>query len=119
MTGTSTPLSAAVTYDGDTNDLTYLWSVAPSGGDAWFDDDTAASPTLYFTKAGSYDVTLEVNDGYPVTGVQSLANPDLIVVVDHTLTSIAVTPGNVAVLQGDTQSFTADGIDQFARIIRR
>ena len=114
VTGTSTPLSAAVTYDGDTNDLTYLWSVAPpSGGDAWFDDDTAASPTLYFTEAGSYDVTLEVDDGYPVTGVQSLANPDLIVVVDHTLTSIDLSPDAAVVPYGLTRQFTATGIDQF------
>ena len=48
-----------------------------------------------------------------MTGVQSLANPDLIVVVDHTLTSIDLSPDAAVVPYGLTRQFTATGIDQF------
>jgi hypothetical protein len=35
------------------------------------------------------------------------------VTVDQTLTDIDVTPGDAAMMQGDTRQFTATGIDQF------
>ena len=118
VTGTSVGLTASVSddglNDGFTETLTYAWSVTPpSGGDAWFDDDTSTTPNLYFTAAGGYYVTLTVDDGYPVSGVQSLTTQGLSVVVNHTLTSIDVTPGAAVVPLGKTRQLTATCIDQF------
>ena len=113
MTGTSATLSAVVSDDGDQNgqsDVSYAWSVTPptGGGDAWFDDDTAASPSLHFTKAGTYGVTLDVDDGHGQTDQYTGS-----VTVVQTLTSIDLSPDAAAVLVGGSATFAATGIDQF------
>ena len=116
VTGTSVGLTASVSddglNDGLTETLTYAWSVTPpSGGDAWFDDDTSTTPNLYFTAAGSYSVSLTVDDGY---GGESSTPVPLSVTVNHTLSSISASPSDVVMMEGSgDQSFWADAIDQF------
>ena len=90
-----------VVDDGGTDNLTYAWSVAssPTGGDAWFDDTTAATPTIHFTQAGDYSVTLDLNDGYGGTAEAHA--------VDHRrtdITSIDMSPNAAGSIGGDASS---------------
>ena len=115
VTGTGATLAADVSDDGDSpgqSDLTYDWSVTSpaSGGDAWFDDDTAAEPSLHFTKAGDYTVTLTVTDSQ---GVSTTLDPPLDVTVVQTLSSIVLSPDAATLFFGESQQFAAAGIDQF------
>ena len=102
VTGTSAKLSAVVSDDGNTgntDNLTYTWSVTPpSGGDAAFSDDTAASPGVTFTKAGNYAFSLTVEDAYGRTYTRTQS-----VTVTATLTSLAAGPDTAAGDRGREQ----------------
>ena len=82
----------------------FTWSevTTPSGGTASF-SNTGSSHTITFSKAGSY--TLRAN-------VDALSlNLNFSVV--QTLTSMALTPGNLTISYGVTQQFLASALDQF------
>ena len=113
VTGTSTGLHVAAYDDQAESNLTYSWSVLSSPDDcgAWFSengDNAAKDTTVTFYAAGDYTFQVTVTDGpgASVTGTVSTT-------VEQTTTSVVVTPGDAAVLEGDTQQFTATALDQF------
>ncbi len=113
VTGTSVGLTASVSddglNDGLTETLTYAWSVTPpSGGDAWFDDDTSTTPNLYFTAAGSYSVALTVRRRLWQDGRRNRVGHRQPHADEHRGRA-----GRRRGASGGAQSFTADGIDQF------
>ncbi len=82
----------------------FTWSevTTPSGGTASF-SNTGSSRTITFSKAGNY--TLRVNF--------DALSLNLNFSVVQTLTSIALTPGNLTISYGVTQQFLASALDQF------
>ena len=62
--------------------------------------------TVTFAMAGSYTLTARVTSAPSISFVTT-------VIVNQTLTSIAVSPNTATVLQGATQQFTAQALDQF------
>ena len=113
MTTTSTTLSVVGVDDGGESNLTYSWSVSPpTNGDAWFslnDSNAAKNTTVTFCAAGIYVFYVTATDALG----ESVTSSTLYVAVCQTLSSILVTPGDAAVLQGQTEQFSATGIDQF------
>jgi hypothetical protein len=90
-----TPLAAQPTFALST-------SSTPSGGTATF-SSLGSDHTVTYSKAGSYTIraateTLVLNLSFNVV---------------QTLTSIALTPGNLSVSYGVTQQFLAKALDQF------
>ena len=63
--GQTVQLEGDESYDPDSDDISYAWSVtsAPADAETSFDDSSSATPTLNLDKAGDYLVQLTVNDG--------------------------------------------------------
>ncbi len=116
VTGTSTTLSVLGADDGGENGLTYTWSATnvPAGASPAFSangTNGAKNTTVTFNKAGSYTFLVTISDGaFAVSSSVSLT-------VNQTLTSIAVTPGTVALSGNATQQYSATGSDQFGIVL--
>ena len=91
--------------------------MVPARGDAWFDDayddgingtNAAKDITATFTAAGTYDLLATVTDQGALTAPNHVT-----VVVNHTPTSIVVTPDGAALLPGQHADLTAIELDQF------
>jgi len=112
VTTTNTTLSETATDDGGESNLIYSWSIvsAPSNGGAWFslnDSNAAKNTTVTFMRRQLY----VPNDRYRCRRAYVIRNVN--VTVQQTLTAIAVTPGDAAVLRGTTRQFAATAVDQF------
>jgi regulation of enolase protein 1 (concanavalin A-like superfamily) len=119
----ATPATASAIVTGKTDSLsalgsdshsavTYTWAaVNDSPAGATFSPNgttAAANSTATFTQAGTYDlrVTMSDSSGFSVTS-------DVIVDVEQTLKSVAVTPGSTTLATNGTQQFIATADDQF------
>ena len=82
----------------------FTWSTAttPSGGEASF-SNSGSIHTITFSKAGSYVLRAAVD----------ALSLNLSFSVIQSLTSIALTPGNLTIAYGVTQQFLAKALDQF------
>ncbi len=111
VTETQTQLSALANENGSAANLIYNWSATGPAAVNFTANGTpvAANTTATFTRAGSYTFTVTVTDDSDLTTASSVN-----ITVDQTLTSITVTPGSPLVPNGQTQSFSAAGVDQFA-----
>jgi PA14 domain/Carbohydrate binding module (family 35)/Carbohydrate binding module (family 6)/K319L-like, PKD domain len=111
VTGTTTQLHVLGADDGGEANLTYTWSVVgtpPAPVTFSANGTNAAKDTIAtFTKAGTYTFQVTISDG------NLSATSSVTVVVQQTLTGIAVSPATATVQQGGTQQFTAVGSDQF------
>jgi len=113
VTGTSTSLSVLGSQLGSSEStLIYTWSVvsAPSGGTISFSDNgtnAAQNTTATFIKAGTYSLKATI-----ASGSQTVTST-VTIVVEQSLTSIAITPSGMALLPEATQQFAAVGTDQF------
>jgi hypothetical protein len=113
VTGNTATLTASVT---DTNTLSYSWKLtgAPTGATGSAApvlssvQGQAGEESVTFHDAGQYTFQVTVTDSTGATGTASVP-----VSVGQTLTSITVSPATVTVVSGNTQSFTATGLDQF------
>jgi hypothetical protein len=115
VTGKTTLLSAAGTQNGSSSGLIYTWSATgPMAISSYSANDsaTANSTTATFAMAGSYQFTVTIQDTAGLT-VTSTTNPA--VVVNQTLTTIAVTPTSTSLNENGTQTFTATALDQFGQ----
>jgi RHS repeat-associated protein len=118
VTGTTAALS--VTDEATKSDLTYAWSTVSMPGGAspvTFSENQVNAGvdtvTATFHQAGNYTLQVTVSDPFGLSVTSSV-----VVEVDQTLTSIAVTPPGttddpVPVPVNSTQPFTAVGEDQF------
>jgi len=66
VTGSVVTLNGANSSDANGDSLTYLWTITskPSNSSASLSSSTAVNPTFTADKAGSYVVSLNVNDGF-------------------------------------------------------
>ena len=118
VTGTTTTLSVLGADDGGEANLTYTWAATtlPSGAAAptfSANGTNAAKQTVAtFSNAGTYGFTVTIADAGGLTTTSSVN-----VVVNQSLTSIAVSPASVTVNVGGTQQFTATAKDQFGNAI--
>jgi regulation of enolase protein 1 (concanavalin A-like superfamily) len=115
VTGVSTALSVLGADDHGEPLLTYTWSATslPEGAavPTFGDNGTNAAKavTATFTKAGTYTFRVRIAD---VAGLSALS--DVTVVVEPTLTRLALTPaGPAPVAPGQSLQFTAAEVDQF------
>jgi len=90
--------------------LTWSTTSLPKGAPAPKFTTQAGVTTVAFGMAGSYVLTARVVNVPSASFVTS-------VVVNQTLTSIAVSPNTCKVLQGSDQQFTAKASDQFRRLM--
>jgi hypothetical protein len=85
------------------------WSVQSGPAGATFADVNAVDTTVTFASDGTYVLELTGDD----TALQSSDTVTIIVEVASALTSIGVTPSDAALVFGGTQTFTANGTDQY------
>ena len=104
--------------DAGESNLTYSWSTTtlPLGAVAPVISASGTNAAKYtvvsFRAAGTYVFTATITDG---GGLSVTSN--VTVFVNPTLTSIAVSPGSVAIAVGATQQFSATGFDQFGNAL--
>ena len=115
VTGTTTALSVLGAYVGvgGESSLTYTWTVALSNGATtpiYSSNGTHASQntTVRFTSAGTYNFTVTIADPFGKSATSPVS-----VVVQPTLTSMAVSPNPAKVVSLTTQQFTVGEKDQF------
>ena len=111
VTGTSVTLTVLGEENGSDAGLIYTWSSTGPAAVTFTDngDNTAKNDTAKFTQAGAYTLAATISDG-----TQSIAS-SVQVTVSQTLTSVQITPTSATVVDGDTQSFSAIGLDQFGK----
>ncbi|MGN6369692.1 MAG: PKD domain-containing protein, partial [Phycisphaerae bacterium] len=112
VTGTTTDLSVLGADDGGESNLTYSWTLTaqPASSNPTFSingSNAAKNTTVTFDKAGTYTFQVTIDDG------TNQITDTVTVVVNQTLTTIAVAPGSAALDENQTQPFTALASDQF------
>jgi hypothetical protein len=116
VTGKTTVLSVGATDPAGASSLTYTWTTtgtppapvtySPNGTNA------ASTTTATFTKAGTYSLLVTATD----PSHNSVTSP-VTVLVNQTLTSLAITPNSASVVAGTTYQFTSQGFDQFGNAL--
>ena len=111
--GTTTALSVLGADDAGEAALTYTWSTtgSPPAPVSFSANGTnaAKNTTATFTKAGTYNFQVVIQDAGGLTVTSSVS-----MTVSQTLTSIVVAPASASVSANGTQQFTATARDQFA-----
>jgi hypothetical protein len=113
VSGTTTRLSVLGADDNGESNLTYTWTAtgSPAGSNPTFSangTNAAKNCTATFNAAGNYTFLVTINDGQGGSVTSSVG-----VIVNQTLTSIAITPGASNLNENAAQSFAAIGYDQF------
>ncbi len=109
ITATSTSLSVLAQENGNDTGLTYSWSATGPATVSYSPNNSSKNTTAIFTKAGNYSFTATVTDAANQTITSTVNN----VIVNQTLTAIAVSPGTATVPNGQTEPFSASATDQF------
>jgi len=115
VNGTTTSLSVTATDDKGEESLLYTWSnvAIPSGASVTYDINGANASkqaTATFNRAGSHTLRVTARDANNAT-----ATSDVVVTVNQTYTSLALSPTNTTIALGQSQQFTATARDQFAQ----
>jgi aryl-phospho-beta-D-glucosidase BglC (GH1 family) len=112
VTGTTAALSVLGADAGGEASLAYTWATtgSPPAPVSFSANGTnaAKNTTATFTHAGTYAFQVTVRDAAGLTATSSVS-----VVVNQTLTTVAVTPASVTVPVGTTRQFSAQVTDQF------
>jgi hypothetical protein len=112
VVGTTAALSVLGADNGGEAALTYAWSATgtPPAAVTFSRNGTnaAKATTATFTKAGDYALRVVITDA---GGLATVSN--LTVTVAATLTSMAISPGTVTVVNQQTQQFMVIASDQF------
>ena len=119
VSGITTNLSVLGADDDGESNLTYTWTVVPPAGTLppTFNangTNAAKNTVATFSKAGVYTFQCMISDAGGLS-VTSSVN----VTVNATLTSIAIMPAVAVVLNGDNQTFTVTGQDQFSNAVQQ
>jgi hypothetical protein len=118
VAGTSTVLSVLGADDTGESSLSYTWSVVatPSGAAlpnfSSNGNNSSKTTTANFYRAGNYTFEATVTDPAGLTATSAVT-----VMVNQTLTSIAVAPTNATLPDNTSQQFTASGLDQFGQAL--
>ena len=119
VTGTTTVLTAAGTQNGSSSGLTYTWAATtiPMGAATPLfsanGTSAAKNSTATFSQAGTYAFTVTIEDSSGLTVTSTTPN----VIVNQTLTTIAVTSPSPVVGSTASLQFSASAIDQFGNAI--
>jgi len=110
VTGTTTTATVLGASGGGESALTYTWTGSGPAPIAASPNGTngAKSSTITFATAGTYTLTATVTDGSNQTATSSV-----MVQVDATPSTVAVTPPTAVVVVANEQDFTAAIADQF------
>jgi hypothetical protein len=110
ITGTSVSLNVLGQENGSDTGLTYTWSSSGPAAVNFSDngDNAAKNVLASFTQPGSYTLTATITDA----SHQSVTS-SVIVTVNQTLTTIAITPSAATLAAANFQLFTATASDQF------
>jgi hypothetical protein len=118
VTGTAVQLSVLGADDAGESNLKYTWTTTslPSGVAAPVfganGTNAAKNTTVAFKAAGAYTFTATITDSGNLSVTSSVT-----VTVTAALSQIVVTPGNYFVVVGNTQQYTASGLDQFGNAL--
>ncbi len=112
VVGSGTTLSILGNDDGGEANLIYGWNAitAPAGAVLVFSNNgnnSAKNTSVTFNKAGTYTLRATISDGSLTT------TSDVVIVVAQMLSAISVTPGSSTLVLNATQTFGAQGYDQF------
>jgi subtilisin family serine protease len=108
VNGTTAALSVLGADDHGEAALSYTWSSVPPVTFSANGTNAAKHTTATFPGPGNYSFTVVIRDALG----QTTSSPTT-VLVNQTLTSVAVTPATATVAAGGTQAFTAAARDQF------
>jgi hypothetical protein len=109
VTGTTTTLSVTATDLNPGGTITgYSWTFLSGPAGVTFGSSTASSTGVTFTRAGTYQFQVVVTNSYGITSTSTVS-----VTVQQTLSSISLLPSSVTIKNGQSQTFTATGYDQF------
>jgi hypothetical protein len=121
--GTQTGTWAVLSVLGDDQEdgessLRYTWSVTSPDGAAtpYFSsngNNAARNTTVTFVESGIYVFTATIAD----SGGLTVGTNSVTVTVVHELGGLSVSPALVTLVSGETQNFTATGVDQFGEAI--
>jgi hypothetical protein len=116
VTATTTSLSVLGADDGGEGNLTYTWTVTgtPPAAVSFLPNNTnaAKNSTATFAAAGSYSFIVTITDAGGLTATSTVS-----VVVNASLTTIAVSPATVGLNAGGAQQFAATALDQFSNVL--
>ena len=118
IAGASTTLEVSAA-SAQSSPLSYDWSVISHPGGAATpifstnDSDDADTPTIAFSKDGTYHLAVTVSDN-----AGNAATRDVDVVVQQVATSLRVTPHGDAVKRGKHATFDVTVLDQFGHAMR-
>ena len=119
VTGTTAVLSALGAYTGTGGEatLTYTWSTTGSTPavvrfSSANGSNAGKSVTATFTSAGSYTFQVAIADPFGLSVTSSVS-----VVVDQTVTGVAVAPTTAWISAGSSFTFSAAAVDQFGTAI--
>lgn len=115
VTGTTAGLAVLGADDGGEGNLTYTWSAptAPAPVSFSVNGNNAAKATVAtFTRAGAYVLRVRIADA---TGLSVAANVN--VTVSSVLTAVTVSPSAMSVALNASQTFTAEGTNQFGEVM--
>ncbi len=116
--GTSTNVSVSANDDEGEANLVYTWitTAKPVGAaDPIFSDNgtnSAKNATATFSQAGDYSFSVQVTDAQNASVSAAVS-----VSVTQTATSLILSPANVTLAGGASQSFVASVLDQFAQAL--
>jgi hypothetical protein len=113
VTGATTTLSVTASDPNPGGTITgYAWSSLSGPAAVTFGSATASSTSVNFAKAGAYQFQVVVTNSFGITSTSTVS-----VTVQQTLSSISLTPSKVTLRNNQTQTFTANGYDQFGLIM--
>ena len=91
--------------DQSTNTPTsWIWSASPSTGVVFSPSNTAQNPSISFSNAGTYDISLVVSNS---GGTDTETKSKIISVIDQALPAISITADKTTICDGDLISFSS------------
>jgi hypothetical protein len=90
----------------------YTWSLLSGPAAVTFGNSAASSTSVNFARAGTYQFQVVVTDSFGISSTSTVT-----VTVQQTLSSISLSPSSVTLRNGQSQTFTATGFDQFGNVM--
>jgi hypothetical protein len=113
VTGKTTTLSVTASDPNPGGTITgYTWSLVSGPAAVTFGSSTAGSTNVNFVKAGTYQFQVVVTDSYGISSTSTVT-----VTVQQTLSRISLSPSSATLKNGQAQTFTATGYDQFGAVL--
>jgi hypothetical protein len=113
VTGKTTTLSVTASDPNPGGSITaFSWSLLSGPATVTFGNSAASSTGVTFSKAGTYQFQITVTNSYGISSSSTVT-----VTVQQTLSNISLSPSSVTLRNGQIQTFTATGYDQFGNAL--